>query len=126
MSDLGCRADAALSVTQHVMVPSAQLSGRDEYAHALHDAKDAAPARDPDLRRLLIGRDPAEKELSWAPIVLTHQPGRSMPTKPAPSTRRAEKFKDGQKKSGGVRTPRHAGPGRASKTAPKREKRAQP
>jgi hypothetical protein len=49
-----------------------------------------------------------------------------MPTKPAPGTRKAEKFKDGQKKSGGARTPRHAGPGRASKTAPKREKRAHP
>jgi hypothetical protein len=29
-------------------------------------------------------------------------------------TRKAEKFKDGLKKSGGVKTQRHAGPGRAS------------
>jgi hypothetical protein len=33
-------------------------------------------------------------------------------------TRKAEKFKDGLKKSGGVKTQRHAGPGRASKTPP--------
>jgi hypothetical protein len=37
-------------------------------------------------------------------------------TKPAKGTRKAEKFKDGLKKSGGVKTPEHAGPGRASKT----------
>jgi hypothetical protein len=35
-----------------------------------------------------------------------------MSTKPAPGTRKAEKFKDGQKKSGGAKAPRHAGPGR--------------
>jgi hypothetical protein len=49
-----------------------------------------------------------------------------MPTKPAPGTRRAEKFKDGQKKSGGANAPRHAGPGRASKTRPARAKRKEP
>jgi hypothetical protein len=37
-------------------------------------------------------------------------------TKPLIGTRKAEKFKDGLKKSGGVKTQRHAGPGRASKT----------
>ena len=37
-------------------------------------------------------------------------------TKPPIGTRRAERFKDGLKKSGGLRTERHAGPGRASKT----------
>ena len=31
-------------------------------------------------------------------------------TKPRPGTRRAEKFQDGAKKSGGVNTQRHAGP----------------
>jgi hypothetical protein len=31
-------------------------------------------------------------------------------------TRKAEKFKDGLKKSGGVKSQRHAGPGRSSKT----------
>ena len=39
-------------------------------------------------------------------------------TKPLPGTRRAEKFKDGAKKSGGANTTRHAGPKSASKTAP--------
>jgi hypothetical protein len=39
-------------------------------------------------------------------------------TKPSPGTRRAEKFQDGAKKSGGVKTQRHAGPGRPSKTRP--------
>lgn len=39
-------------------------------------------------------------------------------TKPRVGARKAEKFKDGLKKSGGVSTPRHAGPGRASKTRP--------
>jgi hypothetical protein len=39
-------------------------------------------------------------------------------TKPQPGTRRAEEFQDGAKKSGGMKTPRHAGPGRASKTRP--------
>jgi hypothetical protein len=48
-----------------------------------------------------------------------------MPSKPAPGTRKAEKFKDGQKKSGGAKAPRHAGPGRASKTRPRRAKRAE-
>jgi hypothetical protein len=49
-----------------------------------------------------------------------------MPTKPAPGTRKAEKFKDGQKKSGGAKALRHAGPGRASKTRPRRAKRVEP
>jgi hypothetical protein len=39
-------------------------------------------------------------------------------SKPRVGTRKAEKFKDGLKKSGGVKTQRHAGPGRASKTPP--------
>ncbi len=53
-------------------------------------------------------------------------------TKPRVGTKRAEQFKDGLKKSGGVRTQRHAGPGRTSKTrptgvkGPQLQKRAQP
>jgi hypothetical protein len=39
-------------------------------------------------------------------------------TKPQRGTRRAEKFQDGAKKAGGIATPRHAGPGRASKPRP--------
>jgi hypothetical protein len=39
-------------------------------------------------------------------------------TKPRIGTRRAEKFKDGLKKAGGLKTRRHAGPGRVSKTRP--------
>src|SRR5204863_8218131 len=41
-------------------------------------------------------------------------------TKPAPRTRKAERFQDGAKKSGGIRTTKHAGPRRTSKT-PSRE-----
>ena len=52
--------------------------------------------------------------------------GETMATKPAPGTRKAEKFKDGQKKAGGAKAQRHAGPGRASKTPPSRSKRAAP
>ena len=37
-------------------------------------------------------------------------------TKPARHTRKAEKFQDGAKKSGGIKTTKHAGPKRASKT----------
>lgn len=37
-------------------------------------------------------------------------------TKPSAGTRKAEKFKDGLKKSGSVNTQKHAGPGRDSKT----------
>ena len=40
-------------------------------------------------------------------------------TKPAPRTRKAEKFQDGAKKSGGIRTTKHAGPKRASKPRPR-------
>ena len=53
-------------------------------------------------------------------------------TKPRPGTPRAEKFKDGLKKAGGINTPQHAGPGRNSKTRPsgvkgaQLQKRAQP
>jgi hypothetical protein len=53
-------------------------------------------------------------------------------TKPAAHSRKAEGFKDGQKKSGGVNTARHAGPGRPSKSRPtgvrgaQLQKRAQP
>ena len=53
-------------------------------------------------------------------------------TKPSVGTRKAERFKDGLKTSGGVRTQRHAGPGRPSKTRPtgtggaQLQKRAQP
>jgi hypothetical protein len=39
-------------------------------------------------------------------------------TKPPVGARKAEKFKDGQKKSGGTNIQRHAGPGRGSKTRP--------
>ena len=39
-------------------------------------------------------------------------------TKPRTYTKQAEKFQDGAKKSGGMKTTRHAGPKRASKTAP--------
>jgi hypothetical protein len=53
-------------------------------------------------------------------------------TKPRIGTRRAEKFKDGLKKAGGLNTQRHAGPGRVSKPRPtgtkgrQLQKRAQP
>ena len=53
-------------------------------------------------------------------------------TKPRVGIKRAEKFKDGLKKSGGINTQRHAGPGRSSKTPPsgtkgsQLQKRAQP
>jgi hypothetical protein len=53
-------------------------------------------------------------------------------TKPPVGTRKAERFKDGLKKSGGARMQRHAGPGRPSKTRPtgvrgaQLQKRAQP
>jgi hypothetical protein len=50
----------------------------------------------------------------------------NMATKPPPGTRKAEKFKDGQKKSGGAKALRLAGPGRASKTRPRRGKRTEP
>jgi hypothetical protein len=46
-------------------------------------------------------------------------------TKPQPGTRRAEKFQDGAKKSGGVNTQRHAGPTRTSKKRPSGTKGAQ-
>ena len=46
-------------------------------------------------------------------------------TKPSTGTRKAEKFKDGLKKAGGVNTQRHAGPGRASKARPSGVKGAQ-
>ena len=39
-------------------------------------------------------------------------------TKPIAGTKRAEKFKDGLRKGGGIKTQRHAGPRRASKTRP--------
>ena len=39
-------------------------------------------------------------------------------TKPRVGTKRAEQFKDGLKKGGGIKTQKHAGPGRASKTRP--------
>jgi hypothetical protein len=39
-------------------------------------------------------------------------------SKPAPHTRRAEGYKDGQKNSGGIGAKRHAGPGRANKPRP--------
>ena len=42
-----------------------------------------------------------------------------MGTKPAPRTRKAEKFQDGAKKSGGIGTTKHAGPKRASKPWPR-------
>ena len=53
-------------------------------------------------------------------------------TKPRIGTRRAERLKDGLKKAGGLKTQRHAGPGRASRTRPtgtkgsQLQKRAQP
>jgi hypothetical protein len=53
-------------------------------------------------------------------------------TKPPEHSRRAERFKDGQKKGGGAGSKRHAGPKRASKTPPKvgrgaeRQQRKQP
>jgi hypothetical protein len=46
-------------------------------------------------------------------------------TKPRVGTRKAERFKDGLKKSGGIKAQRHAGPGRASKTRPTGVKGAQ-
>jgi hypothetical protein len=53
-------------------------------------------------------------------------------TKPRIGTRRAERFKDGLKKAGGLTTQHHAGPTRASKTrstgikGSQLQKRAQP
>jgi len=46
-------------------------------------------------------------------------------TKPRRSTKSAEKFQDGAKKSAGVNTTHHAGPKRASKSAPTGTKGAQ-
>jgi hypothetical protein len=46
-------------------------------------------------------------------------------TKSARGTRRAEKYQDGRKKSGGIAAARHAGPGRASKPRPRGTKGAQ-
>src|SRR5437762_12386081 len=46
-------------------------------------------------------------------------------TKPAPHTRKAEKFQDWAKKSGGIGTTKHAGPKRASKTPPRGTKGSQ-
>jgi hypothetical protein len=46
-------------------------------------------------------------------------------TKPRPGSRRPQKFQDGAKKSGSIRTTRHAGPGRASKLRPRDTKGAQ-
>lgn len=46
-------------------------------------------------------------------------------TKPLPGTKRSENFKDGLKKSGGVNTQKHAGPGRKSKTKPSGTKGSQ-
>ena len=46
-------------------------------------------------------------------------------TKPPVGAKRAEKFKDGLKKGGGINATRHAGPGRASKTPPSGTKGAQ-
>jgi hypothetical protein len=40
-------------------------------------------------------------------------------TKPGPHTRKAAKFQDGAKKSGGIGTREHAGPKRASKPRPR-------
>jgi hypothetical protein len=40
-------------------------------------------------------------------------------TKPSPRTRKAAKFQDGAKKSGGLGTTEHAGPKRASKPQPR-------
>jgi hypothetical protein len=46
-------------------------------------------------------------------------------TKPTTGSKRPVKFQDGARKSGGINTPRHAGPGRASKTPPQGIKGAQ-
>ena len=46
-------------------------------------------------------------------------------TKPAPHTRKAEKYQDDAKKSGGIGTRKHAGPKRASKAPPQGMKRSQ-
>jgi hypothetical protein len=40
-------------------------------------------------------------------------------TKPGPLTRKAAKFQDGAKKSGGLGATKHAGPTRASKPRPR-------
>jgi hypothetical protein len=45
--------------------------------------------------------------------------------KPRRGTRRPEKYQDGAKKSGGMGTTRHSGPGRASKPHPRGIKGAQ-
>jgi hypothetical protein len=47
-------------------------------------------------------------------------------TKPAPRTRKAEKFQDGAKKGGGVKTTQNMrGPKRSSKTPPRGTKGSQ-
>lgn len=46
-------------------------------------------------------------------------------TKPTPGTKRAEKFRDGAKTSGGVGAATHAGPGRGSKPKPQGTKGSQ-
>jgi hypothetical protein len=47
-------------------------------------------------------------------------------TKPRLHSRKAEGFKDGQKKGGGVNAARHAGPGRASMPRTRSAKGGQP
>jgi hypothetical protein len=46
-------------------------------------------------------------------------------TKPRPNVKRAEKFKNGARKGGGMNTRTHAGPGRPSKTPPQGRRGAQ-
>jgi hypothetical protein len=46
-------------------------------------------------------------------------------TKPAPRTRKAAKFQDGAKKSGGIGAAKHSGPQRASKPGPRGMKGSQ-
>ena len=46
-------------------------------------------------------------------------------TKPSAGSKRKARFQDGSRTSGGIKTQRHAGPGRASKTPPQGVKGAQ-
>jgi hypothetical protein len=53
--------------------------------------------------------------LSVAPEMEDRMAGGS---KPQPGSKRPAKSQDGGRSAGGIKTPRHAGPGRASKTKP--------
>ena len=72
-----------------------------------------------------LAHDDLTRNLLGQPSFYAQQ-GETMPSKPGPGTRKAEKFKNGQEQSCGAKASRHSGPGRASKMAPRRAKRTEP